>query len=120
MVLTQGQRGMQNANLEKIFKIKNLILRIGYPISIRRIDYLRIQMNEGKDLSGFLRRLQSTANSAVQCPLVTSILLKYTENLVETTLNRKIKQYLFEELRKTPNISSLDIAITNNRCICIR
>ena len=30
---------------------------------------------------------------------------------MENPLNRKIKQYLFEELRKEPNIQSLDIVL---------
>ena len=45
------------------------------------------------------------------CPLATAILLKYMECLVENTLNRKIIQYLYEELRKEPNIQSLDVVL---------
>ena len=42
------------------------------------------------------------------CPLATQILLKHTKNLVENQLNCKIKQFVFEELRNTPNIDSID------------
>ena len=42
------------------------------------------------------------------CPLAAQILLKYAEGLAETQLNRNIKKFLFEELRKTPNIESID------------
>ena len=88
----------------------NQTLLIHFPIFARRIDYSRIQMHKAEDPSNFLRRLQLSANSAdmKNCPLATSILLKYTENLVENQLNQKKKQYLFEEFRKTPTIESLD------------
>ena len=67
-------------------------------------------MHKAKDPSNFLRRLQSVANSAdmKNCPLATQILLKYTEGLAETQLNRNIKKFVFEELRRTPNIVSID------------
>ena len=70
-------------------------------------------MHEAEDPSAFLRRLKSTANNAdmKNCPFATSILLKYTESLMENPLRQKIKQYLSEELRKTPNIDSLDIVL---------
>ena len=34
--------------------------------------------------------------------------LKYTEGLTKTQLNHNIKKFVFEELRKTPNIESID------------
>ena len=42
------------------------------------------------------------------CPLATQILLKCTEKNRETQLNCKIKKFVFEELRKTPNIECID------------
>jgi len=56
-------------------------------------------MHEAEDPSNFLRRLQSVANNAdmKNCPLATQILSKSAENLVENQLNRKIKQFVFEE-----------------------
>ena len=42
------------------------------------------------------------------CLLANQILIEYTENLVETQLNGNIKKLVFEELRKTPNIESID------------
>ena len=65
-------------------------------------------MNEGKDPSRFLRRLQATAvgGNIETCPMATSILKKYTKCLVENPLNRAgvrifsvISAYIKEERR---------------------
>ena len=66
-------------------------------------------MNKRKDPSEFLRRLQETAvNTDLEiCPLATTVLLKYTEG----TLKSQIKQYIYEELRKVPNIKTLDAVL---------
>ena len=100
----------KNANMETVFEAVNQVLLIRYPLSIRRIDYSREQINESEDLSEFLRRLQTTAVNAnlETCHLTTTILLKYTECLSDNSLNRKIKQYNYKELRKDPNIQSLE------------
>lgn len=42
------------------------------------------------------------------CLLAGQILLKYTEALTETQLNHNIKEFVFEELKKTPNMESID------------
>ena len=54
-------------------------------------------MHKAEDMSNFLGRLQSSADSAdtKNCPFATSILLKYTENLVEIQLKQKINEFLF-------------------------
>ena len=67
-------------------------------------------MYKAEDPSNFLRRLQSVANNAdmKNCPLATQILLKYTEGLAKTQLNRNIKKFVFEELRKNPNMDRID------------
>ena len=58
----------------------------------------------------FLMRLQLVANSAdmKNCLLAAKILLKYTEGLIKTQVNRNINKSVFEELRKTPNMESIN------------
>ena len=93
-----------------MFYVLNQILLIKYPLSIRRIDSSRKVMDVVENLSEFLRRVHTTALNAdlEACPLITTVLLKFTECLPENTLNNKIKLYIYAELRKVPNVRTLD------------
>ena len=42
------------------------------------------------------------------CPLGAEILLKYTEALTKTELNRNIKIFVFEELHKNPHMDDIN------------
>ena len=56
--ILREQQECEGENMKTIFQAMDNIMLIKYPISNRRIAYTRMQMEESKNPSNFMRRIQ--------------------------------------------------------------
>ena len=89
--------------MDKVYLEKN-------PLNVQRLGALRISKQKEELVSDCLRRILDAYQSAELngCPLEMMALLHLVTLLPSDPLSDKIKAYLVEKMRITPNITSLD------------